>query len=489
MNRFPWHHVIVAIGLGILLAVMGTATSADPAASAADAAPPPSATSAGMGGHWEGSISLPGAGLDIMVDLTSTGEDWSGTIDIPMQGAKGLPLAGIAVSGDEVRFSIADIPGSPSFAGSLADGAIKGSFTQGGQSFPFSLGRERKAQMPHPQEPKGPFPYVSEDVSYSSGDVELAGTLTIPAGKGPFPAVLLISGSGAQDRNEELFGHKPFWVLADFLTRAGIAVLRVDDRGVGGSTGDLSTVTTEDLARDALAGLDFLKRRTEIDGKKIGMAGHSEGGLVAPLAAKQSSDVAFLVLLSAPGVPGDSILTRQLQLSYDAAGLNKDRTRLAVLEQRKFFLLIKQSADSAALAEQSRKMIRAQYGAQNGAPEIPAAQLEQVVQVAVQQAQSPWLRYFIAYDPRPTLRTVRVPVLVLAGEKDLQVNPDQSVPEIEAALAAAGNKNVTVRRFPGLNHLFQTAKTGTVMEYGQLQETMNPAVLQTVQEWILAQTR
>jgi uncharacterized protein len=439
-------------------------------------------------GHWEGAIQIPGTALDIKVDLALAGDAWSGTIDIPIQGATALPLTGIAVTGNAIKFAIKNIPGDPTFDGSLAEGKISGTFTQGGQEIPFVLGRDKKAPPPRPQEPKPPFPYKSEEVSFANGPIKFAGTLTIPDGKGPFPAALLLSGSGAQDRDEAIFGHKPFLVLADHLSRAGIAVLRVDDRGVGGSTGDLSRVTNEDLKDDALAALKTLKGRPEIDPKRIGLIGHSEGGLTAPLAASQSRDVAFIVLMAAPGVPGDSILTRQLKAQYRAGGVPDDRMRPAIVEHLKFLELIKQNADSVRLGDQARKMIIAQTAAQGNQPEPSKEQLDQVVASILHEVASPWLRSFIQYDPRPALAKVKVPVLVLSGDKDLQVDPAQNIPEIEKPLAEAGNKDVTIHRFPGLNHLFQTAQTGSLMEYAQIEETINPPVLQAIQEWILARS-
>jgi len=432
-------------------------------------------------GHWEGSIAVPGAALTVAVDLSHSGGYWSGTADIPMQGAKGLPLSGIRIAGADVEFSLADIPGDPTFEGTLSEGRISGTFTQAGARFAFELGREEKPAPARPQEPHPPFPYEQDEVAYSSGPVTLAGTLTYPSRGRPFPAVILISGSGAQDRNEELLGHKPFLVLADHLTRAGIAVLRVDDRGVGGSGGSVSQSTSDDFASDVLAGVAFLKTRSEIDARRIGLIGHSEGGIIAPLVASRSEDVAFIVMLAGTGVPGDEVLRRQTALISRASGADEEQTRTILADLDKALALIKADADEKAIRDQLRRLVAAQLG-----EGLAEAQLEQSVDQAMLQMGSAWFRFFVRYDPRTALRAVRVPVLVLNGGLDLQVDPEQNIPEIRKALEEAGNKEYTVTVLPGLNHLFQESKTGSPLEYYGIEETIDPAALDAVRQWILA---
>ncbi|MCK4305564.1 MAG: alpha/beta fold hydrolase, partial [Candidatus Eisenbacteria sp.] len=245
-------------------------------------------------GDWQGALEVSGTRLTIIIHLVHEKEKWSGTMDSPMQGATGIPLR-LRVRGAEIEFSM-DVPGNPVFKGKLEAGRIIGTFSQSGQSLPLTLSREKVVGPVRPQEPKRPFPYEEIEVSYANGDITLAGTLTLPSEGGPFPAALLISGSGAQDRDETVFAHKPFLVLSDNLTRRGIAVLRVDDRGVGGSTGGGTRPTTADFTEDALAGVRFLQQRPEVDPKKIGLIGHSEGGTIAPLAASRSDAIAFIVL-------------------------------------------------------------------------------------------------------------------------------------------------------------------------------------------------
>lgn len=440
-----------------------------------------------VAGHWEGEIEMPGRALAVKVDLEVAAGAWSGAIDIPAQGAKRLPLGGVEVSagsdGVAVRFAIAGVPGDPTFAGKLAEDRITGTFTQGPAQLPFSLGRDAIAGPARPQEPKAPFPYASEDVRYASGDAELAGTLTVPAGDGPFPAVLLISGSGPQNRDEEIFGHKPFAVLADHLGRAGIVVLRVDDAGVGGSTAHSTPPTTADLAKDAEAGVAFLKADMRIDPHRIGLLGHSEGGAIAPLVASRSHDVAFVVLLAGPGVPGTELLRKQNQRIFTAAGFPQARQEklLALLDE--LFDALLNEPDEARRHERVVAVVREQMelnGVQAG------EQTADVVERASSQAESPWMRYFLAYDPRPALRATQVPVLALGGDRDVQVDTEQNLAAIATALAEGGNQDVTVHRYPDLNHLFQHARTGLVAEYGQIEETMAPEVLETIRDWILA---
>jgi pimeloyl-ACP methyl ester carboxylesterase len=431
-------------------------------------------------GHWEGAIEIPAMSLNVLVDLHHDGSFWTGTIDIPAQGAAGIGLSGIRVAGMEIDFMIDGVPGEPTFAGTLEDGAIEGTFNQYGQGFPFRLGREAIEAARRPQEPKPPYPYLEEEVSYTHGDVTLAGTLTTPAGDGPHPAVLLISGSGPQNRDEEVFGHRPFLVLSDHLTRRGIAVLRVDDRGVGESTGDAEQATSEDFADDAMAGVEFLLARPEIDPGRIGLIGHSEGGVIAPMVASRSDDVSFIILLAGTGVPGDEIILRQMELIGRASGMEEERIADVIGTQRQMLDLVRAKATKAELEAMLRELVVVQMGTN-----LTAEQLDDAARAHAQIATSPWFRFFLGYDPRPILEETRIPVLALGGELDLQVDPEQNLQEIREALRKAGNPDYTVLELPGLNHLFQSAETGNPDEYYSIDETFSPAALDTVSDWIL----
>jgi pimeloyl-ACP methyl ester carboxylesterase len=332
------------------------------------------------------------------------------------------------------------------------------------------------ASTNRPQEPKKPYPYHEEEVTYKSMEpgITLAGTLTVPKSGGPFPAVVLISGSDAQNRDEELMGHKPFLVLADYLTRRGIAVLRFDDRGVGGSSGDFSSATSENFAQDVMGGVSYLKSRKKINHTQIGLIGHSEGGVIAPMVASISSDIAFIVMMAGTGVNGEEILKLQAELLIRANGTSEELIKENTKVQEMMFDIIKTTTDKEAAKKKAREALS------DIKPIIKDVALAQM-----DSAMTPWMRYFISYEPKTVLEKVKCPVLAINGEKDLQVSPQQNLPEIEKALKAAKNKDFKTIELPGLNHLFQTCKTGSVTEYAQIEETISPTVLELISSWIL----
>jgi pimeloyl-ACP methyl ester carboxylesterase len=349
-----------------------------------------------------------------------------------------------------------------------------------------------QAEVARPQEPHKPYPYREEEVTYDGKQpgVRLAGTLTLPAGKKRhFPAVLLITGSGPQDRNETMLGHRPFLVLADYLTRRGIAVLRVDDRGVGGSFGASGSDTSASFAGDAQAGVEFLAHHKDIDPRRIGIIGHSEGGMIAPMVAEKSNDVAFVVLMAAPGVKGQDLLEEQAALIARARGASDEMIALNRETQEKMFTLLGKNKDYISTESELREIwsdtknkMTAQDLSTMGDPDVIARQ-------QIRAVMSPWFRYFLAYDPREALEHLRCPVLAINGELDLQVPAKQNLPAIEAALKNGNNRDFTVRELPGLNHLFQTAITGSPTEYAKIEETLSPVALKTMGNWIVAHTR
>lgn len=428
-------------------------------------------------GDWQGTLKGPGVELRVVVHLTRGASGLTGTLDSPDQAASGIALAAAALTGNTLTFSVPAVNGS--YTGTLTpQGSIDGRWSQGGQALPLALTRVTNVASlspRRPQTPAPPYPYGEEDVSYTSAPgVRLAATLTLPAGTGPFPAVVLITGSGPQDRDETLLGHKPFKVLADHLTRHGIAVLRADDRGSGSSTGTFATATSMDFAADAEAGLTYLANRKEINPRKLGLVGHSEGGVVAPIVAARNRAVAFIVLLAGSGVPGDEVLLAQQALIATANGAPAELVQRASAAMREVFAAIKTEKDDTALAAALRQRLAAL---------IPAAQIDAQVQTLL----SPWYRYFLTYDPRPTLRAVRCPVLALTGEKDLQVPAKMNLAAIKAALDEGGNTRSQVEELPGLNHLFQHATTGSPAEYARIEETVATEVLDKVSGWILKQ--
>jgi uncharacterized protein len=323
--------------------------------------------------------------------------------------------------------------------------------------------------------PQPPFPYHSEEVRIANPrapGVTLAGTLTLPPGRGPFAAAILITGSGAEDRDETLLGQKPFLVLADHLTRAGIAVLRLDDRGTAESTGTFAGATSADFATDANAAFAFLRARPEVDPHAIGYIGHSEGGMIGPIAARDNPDVAFLVLLAGPGAPARQILDGQRR----AIGHSQGVTDAQLEASRPIQNLLLDTAASADSTEAVTARLRTSLAAR-GIPEEQQARM-------IQQVTDPWFRYFLRYDPAPNLARLRVPVLALNGSLDRQVIAADNLPGIRTALR--DDPDATVRELPGLNHLFQHARTGAVGEYAEIEETMSPEVLDLVAGWINA---
>jgi pimeloyl-ACP methyl ester carboxylesterase len=416
---------------------------------------------------------------------------YEGTMDSPDQGAKGLALDEVSVQGDAVRLAFS--PTQIVYEGqrSKDDQEIAGTLTQGGRSSPMTLQRVAKAsEANRPQHPTKPYPYDEIEVAYENKPqgIKLAGTLTLPRSNGPFPAVLLITGSGAQDRDETLFGHKPFLVLADYLTRRGIAVLRVDDRGVGGSTGSVANSTTADFAEDVLAGVAFLKGRKEINARQIGLIGHSEGGIIAPLVASRSKDIAFIVLLAGTGVPGHEIFYTQSAAGLKLAGTPPETLALLRTLQDRLLAAVRAEKDSALAEKRFRTALEEVTSKVSEEEKQQAAGALAVLEVQAGMVLSPWGRFFLDYDPRPALRKVSCPVLALNGAKDVQVDAKLNLPVIEAALKEAGNKDVTIREFPNQNHLFQTCQTGAGSEYGAIEETLAPAVLEAVADWIAKRT-
>jgi pimeloyl-ACP methyl ester carboxylesterase len=438
-------------------------------------------------GSWQGTLSVPGGSLRVVFNFKEKAEGgYTATLDSPDQGAFGIAADSVIVQDTFVHVSIRSIGGELNGVRLAGADSISGPWSQGGMQLPLVLKYSSKeVEKPkRPQEPKKPYPYKEEEVTFTNPEagVTLAGTLTLPKSSGPFPAAVLITGSGPEDRDEMVFGHRPFLVLGDYLTRQGIAVLRYDDRGVGKSTGSFATATSTDFASDAKAAVAYLKTRKEIRADKIGLIGHSEGGVIAPMVAAESKDVAFIVLMAGTGVPGDQIILEQAALIAKAMGTSEKEVQEARAINRKAFDIIESGKDSATVASELRTLL---LSAANTTAPTDTQTNEARINGQIKQITSPWFRYFLAYDPRPALMKVRCPVLAINGEKDLQVSPKQNLPEIEAALREGGNTDFTVRELPGLNHLFQTAKKGTPDEYTEIEETISPTALTLIGDWIL----
>jgi fermentation-respiration switch protein FrsA (DUF1100 family) len=446
-------------------------------------------------GQWNGLLKVPGAQLRVVLNITKTDTGYSATMDSPDQGAKGIPVT--TTSFENNKLSLAIPAGRIEYNGELKDNAVVGMFKQNGMEFPMDLSREviEKQEPKRPQEPKEPFAYYTEEVTFTNtkDNITLAGTVTLPKKEGVFPVVVLISGSGPQNRNEELLGHKPFLVLSDYLTKHGIAVLRYDDRGVAQSKGDFKTATTVDFSTDVESAVAYLKTRKDINVKKIGLIGHSEGGVVAPMVAAHSKDVNFIVLLAGTGIPGDQLLLLQQELIARAEGATDAEIESSKITNRKAFDMILASKDPATLNADLTKYLT--YLIKNPPKgETPPTKPEGMsdegfVALQVSQIANPWMVYFIKYNPATALEKVTCPVLAVNGEKDLQVPPKENLSAINKALLKAGNKNVTVHEFQGLNHLFQECKTGSPNEYAEIEQTFSPIALEYITQWVMNQTK
>lgn len=448
----------------------------------------------GFVGNWVGSLNVGAVQLRMRFEIGESGGELTASVFSLDQGNAQVPVESVTLTGATVTIAM-PVAGA-TYEGTLsADGnSIEGSFAQMGSTLALNLERtdEDVAEVRRPQDPVEPYPYLSEDVSYPNpdGGHTLAGTFTSPDSGGPFPAVILISGSGPQDRNEALLGHRPFLVLSDHLTRRGIAVLRFDDRGVGESTGNFAVATSRDFSSDVLAGVAYLKTRDDVDAGAIGLAGHSEGGLIAPMVAVESDDVAYIVLMAGPGVNGERILYAQGELIARANGASRQAIAQNRELQRAMFAVLKTEPDveraGAVLAdlvraalEDASEEVRAQAGITDDAA------LDGAVAAQVQSVNTPWFRYFLTYEPAETIERVTVPVLAINGENDLQVPYEENLREIEAALRRGGNTEYEIHALPGLNHLFQYSDTGSPAEYQAIEETWSVEVMELIADWIL----
>ncbi|MGI8788807.1 MAG: alpha/beta hydrolase family protein [Pyrinomonadaceae bacterium] len=443
-------------------------------------------------GNWSGAIEVSGIKLRLVLKIVKTGDAYMAKLDSIDQGAKDLPIDSITRKDKTITFSAAKF--GMSYEGTLNEKAdeINGILKQGAGTLPLNFKRaaEEIRVAKRPQDPQKPYPYNEEEVVYKNvkDAVKLAGTLTLPRGDGKFPAVVLITGSGSQDRDETILGHRPFLVLADYLTRRGIAVLRVDDRGIGGSDLGSLLATTENYVGDVLAGVEYLKSRKEINSNQIGLIGHSEGGIIAPMAAVRSKDVAFIVMLAGSGQRGDDVILTQIALINKASGENSETIARAMDLQKSLFAIIESEPDDKLAEQKISEMLIKRKGKMNEQELKAFAPVEADIKAQMPLLLSPWYRWFLAYNPRPTLEKVKIPVLALNGENDVQVAPKENLALISAALKAGGNKDYTVKSFPKLNHLFQTSQTGLPNEYGEIAETISPEVLETIADWILKHT-
>jgi len=444
----------------------------------------PSDAIAGAEGVWQGA--LEGNGMRLRLQLHVSHDDAKqlvAALDSPDQGIAGLPAIKVSEKEAAFHFEIPVVNGVYDGNLSATRSVIAGKWSQNGVEQKLDFKRsDQLLELIRPQNPVKPYPYREEEIAFPNGKagISLAGTITTPTGPGPFPAAVLINGSGPLNRDETVAGHRPFLVLADHLTRKGIAVLRFDKRGIGKSTGDYAHATTEDFASDAEAAIAYLKTRKDIDLNKIGLIGHSEGGLIAPLIATRSKDVAWLVLLAGPGLRGEDTLLLQSEVLLRMSGASDGEVQRTLDFDKQSYALVRQESDPAKLATKLKDLVETN----NMSVSAPPAALQTQIQMLV----SPWFRYFLDYDPVPALQKTNCPVLALSGEKDLQVPPKENLSKIQKALQDGGNTDFHTAELHDLNHLFQHCPTGLPTEYGTIQQTMAPEALDSISDWVLKHT-
>jgi hypothetical protein len=443
-------------------------------------------------GQWHGILKVQGIQLRIVFNITQTDNGYHSTMDSPDQGAKGIPVS--TTNFDNSMLELQLPKAGIKYEGTLnKENTFVGTFNQGGQEFLMNLTRKatEKEVVNRPQEPSKPYPYFSEEVTFENKKekIKLAGTLTLPKKEGTFPAVILISGSGPQNRDEELLGHKPFLILADDLTKKGIAVLRFDDRGTAMSTGDFKTATSADFATDVQSAVAYLTTRKEINQNAIGLIGHSEGGIIAPMVASKSKDVSFIVLLAGTGIQGNQLLLLQQELISKANGVSDIEIKKSIKTNKKLFEMVVNSNDSQKLKNDLTNKMN-QLLKMDSSISIPNGMTkDEFISMQITQISSPWMQYFIKYNPKATLEKVKCPVLALNGEKDLQVPSKVNLNAIKTALKKGGNQKVTVKELPNLNHLFQECETGSPSEYATIEQTFSPIALVEISSWILKQVK
>jgi uncharacterized protein len=433
-------------------------------------------------GLWQGALEANGLRLRLQLHVShdSKGE-LIAALDSLDQFVSGLPATKVTQTDNAFHFEIPSLAGSYDGTLDLTKSNISGKWSQSDliQNLEFKRSDE-PLELLRPQNPAKPYPYREDEVTFPNAraGVTLAGTLTLPKGPGPFPAAILIAGSGPQDRDGSIANHKPFLVISDYLTRKGFAVLRYDKRGVGESTGSAETATTLDLASDVECAITYLKSRKEIDPNKIGLIGHSEGAMIAPAIAATNTALPWVVLLAAPATKGEETLLNQSDMIARASGLAGAQELASLNFDKEAYDLVEKEMDSAVVTDKLKALVK-ESGLDSAFP--PSA-----LEAQIHMMTSPWFRFYLTYDPMPDLKKTKCPVLALYGEKDLQVPARINMPMLQKAFADGENSHADVRQLPELNHLFQHAYTGSPTEYAAIDETFSPQALQIISDWLLA---
>ena len=449
--------------------------------------------------NWSGVLNAGGQKIELILHLIKNADNsYTSNWDVPIQKAKGIPSSKTEFNNGQLSIEVKMIGASYEAKLNIAGDKMEGTWGQSGMNFPLNLEPLKEGQAPmviiKPQTPKAPFAYTIKEFTYEGAKTKLTygATLTYPNDQQKYPLVILITGSGRQDRDETIFDHKPFAVIADYLTKKGFAVLRVDDRGAGKSSGDFSTSTTADFALDVEEHIQYAKSLPMVEANKIGLLGHSEGGLIAPMVAARDKSIAFIVLMAGPGVAITELMAKQNEMVLLSAGINQQAVDAYIPLYERLMKTIISMNDQQAAIDQSKKIVK-QWFDQTDKAFVKAttnisteADINNFATTMAQTLSTKWWKYFAAYNPQPTLQKLSCPVLAINGSADIQVPASINLKGIETALKKGGNKQFSIKQFEGLNHLFQQCSKCTVPEYGELETTIEPAVLDTIGTWLLS---
>ncbi|MBW3468071.1 alpha/beta hydrolase family protein [Arthrospiribacter ruber] len=441
-------------------------------------------------GSWEGTLDVMGNKLPLIFRFEQSDEQWKGFMDSPSQGARNIALTKVLVVGNMLTFE--HLAGGILYEGILMGDMVNGTFKQSGMSFPLNLNKMQEMEKAsesriRSQTPEAPFPYAEREIEFASetDNVKLKGTLTIPEGNGPFPGVILVTGSGPQDRNSTIFEHEPFWVIADYLSRNGIVVLRFDERGVGGSEGDFGSATSRDFKLDAQSGMKYLQDLQEVDISEIGMLGHSEGGMIAWMVAaeKENSSVDFVISLAGPVVSIPQLMAKQTEDISRSTGNSEELVASQVALNTKFYELIKKYGEVEKIKEMVPELVKEVLDTHELPEEIKAQQAASLTSTLTSSL-NPWLVYFIQYEPESDINKIQIPTMAAFGGKDIQVNAAQNANKL-ISLFEGKEELLRLKVYDDLNHLFQKAETGSISEYIEIEETFNEQVLRDILDFIL----